>query len=64
MLALELKSLQNKFEQEAAAHREDVDTLTADKKRILSSTEEAKFEQIQGKASCFCLSRRFYSTKT
>lgn len=48
MLALELKNLQNKFEQEAAAHREDVDTLTADKKRILSTTEEAKFEQIQG----------------
>ncbi|KAG8183195.1 hypothetical protein JTE90_005646 [Oedothorax gibbosus] len=47
MVLLELKNLQNRFDQEAAAHREDVDTLTADKKRILSSTEEANFEQIK-----------------
>lgn len=47
MLELELKNLQNKFDQEAAAHQEDIAALTADKKRILSSTEEANLEAMQ-----------------
>lgn len=47
MLVLELKNLKNKYEEEAAAHREDVDTLTADKKRILSTHEEANLEAME-----------------
>ncbi|GFQ82624.1 rho-associated protein kinase 2, partial [Trichonephila clavata] len=36
MLVLELKNLQKKLDEEAAAHRKDLDSLTADKKRLLS----------------------------
>lgn len=43
MLVLELKNLKNKYEEEAAAHREDV----ADKKRMLSTTEEANLEAME-----------------
>lgn len=48
MLVLELKNLQKKLDEEAAAHRKDLDSLTADKKRLLSSTEEANLEALQG----------------
>ncbi|KAF8787928.1 Rho-associated protein kinase 2 like protein [Argiope bruennichi] len=48
MLVLELKNLQKKLDEEAAAHRKDLeDSLTADKKRLLSSTEEANLEALQ-----------------
>ncbi|XP_013777365.1 rho-associated protein kinase 2-like isoform X2 [Limulus polyphemus] len=47
MLELEVKNLQNKYEQEAATHQEDIANFTADKKRLLSSTEEANMEAIQ-----------------
>ncbi|XP_015914615.1 rho-associated protein kinase 2 [Parasteatoda tepidariorum] len=47
MLELELRNLQKKYDQEATAHREDINALTADKKRLLSSTEEANLEAMK-----------------
>ncbi|XP_054707053.1 rho-associated protein kinase 2-like [Uloborus diversus] len=47
MVVLQLKNLKKKLDDSTAAYREDIDALTADKKRILSSTEEANLEAVQ-----------------
>lgn len=47
MMEVELKNFKNKYEQEVAAHQEDIAALTADKKKLLSTTEEANMEAIQ-----------------
>ncbi|KAG1669224.1 Rho-associated protein kinase 2 [Nymphon striatum] len=47
MLQLEVKGIKNKYEQELKSHQEDVANFNADKKKILSSTEEASLEAVQ-----------------
>ncbi|XP_076341075.1 rho-associated protein kinase 2-like [Tachypleus tridentatus] len=47
VLELQVKNLNNKYDQEVAAHQEDIANFTADKKRLLSSTEGANMEALQ-----------------
>lgn len=40
--------MKHKYDQELNSHQEDIANFNADKKRILSSTEEASLEAVQG----------------